>query len=105
MNIASMHRIGARSEWFSEPPSVGSVASIFSIDNVGSDCQHRLRVKSMAVCWQLSEFAHESCHQPRSKLVHAIVVVPKFRKLPFRCVVSNKACLVPNNADSCITYR
>src|SRR5215208_1668471 len=105
MNIASVHRIGAGSEWFSLSPSVRSVASIFSIDDVGSDCQHRLRVKSMAVCGILSEFAHESCHQPGSKLVHAIVVVPKLRKLPLGFVISNKARLVPNNADFCITYR
>src|SRR5688500_17387418 len=105
MHIASMHRIGARSEWFPESPSVGSVASIFSVDNVGSDCQHRLRVKSMAVGWQLSEFAHESCHQPRSKLVNAIVVVAKFWKLSFGFVVGDQSRFVSNNANSCVTYR
>src|SRR4051794_37795799 len=98
-----MHRICAGCKRLAQTSSIRRVTRALAINNVRRDRQDRLGMYGVAVSWVLSQLAHESCHQPGSQLIDAIVIVAKLWEVAFDLIVSNQTSLIANHANSRVT--
>src|SRR4051794_2011041 len=104
MAVASMHGVGAGSERFTLPPSVGGVSGGFAVDDIGSDREHALGVRRVPVGRMFADLLHEACDEADGDLIDPVVIVAELgrRLVAFILVVDHKSGSVPHGADLAI---
>ena len=90
VSVSAVHWVRARGERFARSSSVGSVARLFAVNNVGSYRENRHCRYGIAISVTAADFFHERFDDPYGDFVRALVVIAVFGEVSLDAVIVNK---------------